>query len=110
MTEDSGEVSGRFSVGRVLPTGFDRRVVMILPGDVKAYVEKEWSDAIVLLEHGDLELECSLGRRRKFGAGDILWFTGMSLRAMHNVGLEPVVLVAVSRRHRARRQHPLIPV
>lgn len=109
MREDSNEVNGRFSVGRVLPTGFDRRVVMILPGDVKAYVEKEWRDAIVLLEHGDLELECNLGRRRKFGAGDILWFTGMSLRAMHNVGLEPVVLIAVSR-GRTRRQHPLIPV
>ena len=38
-----------------------------------------------------------LGRVGAFGRGDLLWLEGVPLRALHNPGAEPAVLVAVSR-------------
>ncbi len=43
-------------------------------------------------------VECRAGGRRTFGSGDVLWLTGMGVRALHNDGAETAVLVAVSRR------------
>ena len=78
--------------------GFVRRTVVLEPGTSRASVEAEWDDAIVLVERGDVDLECTAGGRRRFSAGAVLWLTGIRLRALHNVGLEQVVLVAVRRR------------
>ena len=47
---------------------------------------------------GDVDLECSAGGRRRFHAGAVLWLAGTDIRVLHNVGVEPVILVAVSRR------------
>jgi hypothetical protein len=80
-----------------LPPGFDRRVITLPPGSARPYVEGEWRDALVVIEQGEIDLECSGGGHRTFGRGDMLWFVGLSLRAVHNRGTEPAVLVAVSR-------------
>jgi hypothetical protein len=42
-------------------------------------------------------VECRAGGRRTFESGDVLWLTGMGVRALHNDGAETAVLVAVSR-------------
>jgi hypothetical protein len=34
----------------------------------------------------------------RFGPGSVLWLFGLSLRALHNRGTEPALVVAVSRR------------
>jgi quercetin dioxygenase-like cupin family protein len=85
-------------LGRPIPSAFEFRLVTIPPGGVRAYQEADWRDALVVVERGSIELETRQGRRRAFATGDMLCLIGLSLRALHNRGHEPVLLVAVSRR------------
>jgi hypothetical protein len=80
------------------PLGFEVRAVGVEPGGHRIYYEAEWGDAIVIVECGEVELECLGGARRRFRRGDFLWLAGLPLRALHNPGQDPVLLVAVSRR------------
>ena len=85
-------------LGRPLSPTFELRVVAVAPGDTRAYDEAEWRDALVVVERGEIELECVSGTCRRFDHGDMLYLIGLPLRALHNRGREPAVLVAVSRR------------
>jgi quercetin dioxygenase-like cupin family protein len=78
-------------------TAFDRRVVVLEPGASRPTHDDEWHDALVMVTCGDVDLECSAGGRRRFTAGAVLWLAGIDIRVLHNVGTDPVVLVAVSR-------------
>lgn len=80
------------------PLGFEVRAVGVEPGGHRIYHKAEWSDAIVVVRHGEIELECLSGTRHRFRRGDLLWLGGLPLRALHNRGREPAVLIAVSRR------------
>jgi hypothetical protein len=51
-----------------------------------------------VIERGLVELRGDGAERRRFGRGDILWLDGLPIHALHNPGVEPAVLVAVSRR------------
>lgn len=90
--------SRRSVLGRPIGPAFDVRVVTVAPGGSRIYDEAEWRDAIVTVEHGEIELENSLGGRQRFGCGAVLWLAGLALRALLNSGSEAAVLVAVSRR------------
>jgi len=79
-------------------TGFVRRTVVLDPGESRPSHDDEWRDALVTVECGEVDLECAAGGRRRFAAGAVLWLTGIDIRVLHNVGVDPVVLVAVSRR------------
>jgi quercetin dioxygenase-like cupin family protein len=81
-----------------VPLGFEVRAVEVEPGGHRIYHEAEWSDAIVAVTRGEIEVECLGGARHRFKRGDLLWLTGLPLRALHNRGGEPALLVAVSRR------------
>ena len=81
-----------------LPPMFHRRVIELAPDSRRVYDGTEWCDAIILVERGRIELESTDGGRHAFGRGDVLWLRGLPLRALHNRGHEPAVLVAVSRR------------
>ena len=87
-------------LGRPLGPSFRTRVVTVAPGAHLAYDEEEWRDALVVVECGEVVLECQDGGRRPFGSGDIFWLTGMGVIALHNEGAGNVVLVAVSRERR----------
>jgi hypothetical protein len=76
---------------------FARRQVVLDPGDRRPYDQGEWDDALVIVKRGEVDLECRSGGRMRFIAGDMLWLTGLPLRALRNPGDEPVVLVAISR-------------
>jgi hypothetical protein len=76
---------------------FAIRVVRVPPGRTRAYDEDEWRDALVLVERGVIELEGVAGAQRRFACGDMLCLAGLSLRALHNRGREPAVLVALAR-------------
>ena len=78
-------------------TAFDRRVVVLDPGVSQPTHDDEWHDALVMVTCGDVDLECSAGGRRRFSAGAVLWLAGIDIRVLHNVGTDPVVLVAVTR-------------
>ena len=84
-------------LGRRLPPPFERRVVVLAPDHTWVYNEAEWRGAIVVVEHGQVELECLDGSRHCFGRGDVLWLERLPLRALHNPGHTSAVLVAVSR-------------
>ena len=80
-----------------VPPAFRRTVTVLAAGGACAYDDEEWRDALVVVKRGEIELECLGGTRRTFRQGDILWLCGLPLRALHNRGTEPAVLVAVSR-------------
>lgn len=76
---------------------FGVRVVTVPPGRARAYDEADWRDALVLVERGEIELESLAGGCASFRRGDVLWLVGLPLRALHNRGRKPALLVALSR-------------
>jgi quercetin dioxygenase-like cupin family protein len=78
-------------------TGFEVRRVAVAPGRSRAYDEAEWRDALVVVAGGRIELEGLSGARRTLEPGAVLWLVGMPLRALHNHGREPAVMVAFTR-------------
>ena len=76
---------------------FAVRVVAVPPGGDRPYDAAEWHDALVLVQHGEIELRGVSGATRSFGRGALLWLDGVPLRVLHNPGAEPAVLLAVSR-------------
>ena len=85
-------------IDRPLPAAFELKVVALAPGDERAYDEAEWRGALVVVERGEVELECLAGYRLRCGAGAVLWLVGLPLRALHNHGPETALLAAVSKR------------
>ena len=85
-------------IGRELPQGFVARHVAIAPGCERAYESTEWSDALVVVEAGDLELECIGGTRARFDGGAVLFLDSLPLKTLRNCGRESLLLIAVSRR------------
>jgi hypothetical protein len=81
--------------------GFERRVITLAPGTSRPFDQADWADALVLLECGELELEALSGCRVRLQPGAIFWLAGLPLRCLHNVGRDPAVLIAVSRKRPA---------
>jgi len=81
---------------------FRRRTVTISAQATVPFVEDEWLDALVLIQRGAVDLCCSRGGRRRFVKGAVLFLNGLGLTALHNPGVEDVVLVALSRRTAGR--------
>jgi quercetin dioxygenase-like cupin family protein len=73
------------------------RTITLAPGSERPFDEEEWRDALVVVEHGRIELASASGGSWQFGAGDMLWLSGPWLRALNNPGAEPAMLVAISR-------------
>jgi hypothetical protein len=90
-------------LARPLSPAFKLRLVALPPGRRQRYREADWRDALVVVERGDVELECVGGGRGRFGRGDVLWLSGIPLLALHNPGPDTALLVAVSRRRALRR-------
>ncbi len=76
---------------------FERWRVAIGPGGEHACVPDEWSDALVTVEQGTLQVECGAGATCTFGAGDILGLAWLRAHALRNVGTDEVLLQAVRR-------------
>jgi quercetin dioxygenase-like cupin family protein len=78
---------------------FRRRVVELEPGRALPVEPAAWTDAIVFVTAGEIEVECDRGGRRRFSSGAILCFTP-PVREIRNCGDDHAQLVAVSRRTR----------
>jgi uncharacterized protein len=81
-----------------MPPAFEVRVLSLSPGGERAYDTDEWRDALVVVEQGELELECASGGRRRFRRGSVLWLSGLPLRSLSARGRQTLLLVAISRR------------
>ena len=80
-----------------LPPRFERWRVAIEPGAERATSAAEWRGALVLVDHGTLEVECRAGGRRRFGRGALLALGCLPVITLRNPGQVPTVVVAVRR-------------
>jgi hypothetical protein len=93
MSEGAGDALFRDP----LPEGFAKRVLRTAPGrevDVEAIGV---FDPIVVVEEGELELECRSGARRRFGRGSMIPISQLPIAHVRSVGAVTLVLAAVSR-------------
>ena len=80
-----------------LPEGFSRRLLRAGPGLELVLAPGSLPDAIVVVEEGVLELECTAGGRRRFGPGSMIPVARLPLTHLRSVGPAPLRLIAVSR-------------
>lgn len=78
-------------------SSFHSRSITVAPGENRPHDEDEWQGALIVVESGEIELCCRAGGRRTFGAGAVLWFTGLDLETVHNPGTEPAVFRGITR-------------
>ena len=72
--------------------------MVLAPAAERPFDGAEWQDALVVLEHGEIELELIGGGCCRLRQGAVIWLTGLPMGAIHNCGREPALLVATSRR------------
>jgi hypothetical protein len=80
-----------------LPDGFARRVHRALPGRDVALEPAPPADAIVVVEQGELELECRAGTCRCFGRGSMIPIARLPMARLLSVGSRPLVLAVIAR-------------
>lgn len=81
-----------------LPPSMQRHVLVLAPQDEHPYSATEWTDALVVVEAGVIDVEATSGQRHRFAAGAVLHLTGVPVHALHNPGDHDAVIVAVRRR------------
>jgi hypothetical protein len=79
------------------PQSLRLRTVILQPQDALDYRRADWLDTVVVVERGELEMQCRSGARAWFGPGATLVFTGLGLRRLRNPGNAPLVLSALTR-------------
>ena len=101
MCPSAGPDADEFPVsflGRAAPAGMDLRMVSI-PAHTQLVCEPvEWAGALVVVEAGELELECRGGTSGCFAAGSVLFFDGLGLHAVRNSSHETALVCVVTRR------------
>jgi hypothetical protein len=95
MTANDGAGDALFR--EPLPAGFSRRVLRIAPGLELDLAARGVPGAIVLVEDGEIELECLAGAHRRFGRGSMIPISRLPVAHARSVGPRALVLVAVSR-------------
>jgi hypothetical protein len=78
------------------PRRFRRRVVELAPGEELRIGVVPWRDAIVFLETGEVELECSTGSSRRFTGGSVLCLVP-PVSVFRACGGDPARLIAIWR-------------
>ncbi|MBA2764522.1 MAG: hypothetical protein H0U42_07530 [Thermoleophilaceae bacterium] len=74
-------------IDRPIPPRFRLREIKIPAGGRHGYDENEWREALIVVESGEFEVECSKGLRRRFGPGTVMWLGGLPLWALHTAGV-----------------------
>ncbi len=65
---------------------FSRRRLSVAPGGERVAGAAGWPDALVVVERGEVELVCRGGTHARFARGDIVWLSGLGLRAAAQPG------------------------
>ena len=76
---------------------FERRLIRLPAHSERAYDKSEWTDELVIVVCGTVDLEQLGGRRWRFEKGAILWLQELPLRALHNPTDATAILMAVAR-------------
>jgi hypothetical protein len=84
-------------LGRRMPPWVQLRVVAIEPGCQRPYDPAEWRGALVVVERGEIELECPSGTRWRFEEGAVVSLAGLPIRALCNERSATVLLSALTR-------------
>jgi hypothetical protein len=84
-------------LGRRIPAWAQLRVVAIEPGCRRPYDPAEWRGALVVVERGEIALECPSGARWRFEEGAVMSLAGLPIRALCNERATTVLLSALSR-------------
>lgn len=84
-------------LGAPSPQGFQVRLVILGPGDSLGYRVGDWLATLIVVERGELDVECDSGTHARFGQGAVLTFAGVPVSRLHSVGDVPLVLSALSR-------------
>src|SRR5215207_5660333 len=79
-------------------------------GAETAYRPDDWKDSIVEIEAGAVEIETCDGQAVALRAGDVFWLAGLPVRALHNRGDIPAVLVRATRRRTPITDRPRPPL
>jgi 2-methylisocitrate lyase-like PEP mutase family enzyme len=82
---------------RPLPEGFSRRILRVSPGLELGPELGCLPGAIVVVEQGELEIECRAGERVRFARGSMIPIARLPIAHLRSVGPSPLVLVAVWR-------------
>ena len=80
-----------------LAEGFAMRVYRAAPGRDLGLEPAPPTDAIAIVEQGELELRCRAGACRRFGRGSMIPIARLPVARLRSVGSRPLVLVAVAR-------------
>jgi hypothetical protein len=79
-------------------TAFERRAVVVGPGEARPFDSAEWRDAIVTVERGAIEAQpADGGAPVRFVRGDVVALDGRDLRALRNPGAAAAALLVVRR-------------
>lgn len=97
MTDDDADRLALTAAGNRAPH-VRTSMLTLEPGTAIDYRKVGWPGALVIVEQGDLEIECASGARARFPAGSVLTFEGLNLRRLHNTGACSLILHALSRR------------
>jgi FAD/FMN-containing dehydrogenase len=92
-----GASDDRLCIGAFGREGFERHVVVIAPGAEQPIFDAEWRDRLIVVEAGQVELECRGGARARFVRGDVLFVDGLSVCLIRNPGRVSAVLCTVAR-------------
>jgi hypothetical protein len=84
-------------LGAECPKNFRLRTLTLQPRDAIDHQRADWVDTLVVVERGELEIECRSGARAWFPEGAVLVFAGLALRRLRNSSSGPLVLSALSR-------------
>jgi hypothetical protein len=80
-----------------MPAWAQLRVVAIEPGCRRPYDPAEWRGALVVVERGEIVVECPSGARWRFEEGAVMSLAGLPARALCNERAATVLLSALSR-------------
>jgi hypothetical protein len=84
--------------GKKLPGRFVLRELVIEIAGERSYHRPEWAGALVVVEAGELEIECVGGTTARFHDGAVLCLDGLPIRRLRNRGPCPLRLSLVSKR------------
>ena len=83
-----------------LGTGFIRWTLTVPVGTERPTSAEEWTDAIVVVKGGAIEVVCRGGASRTFGAGSYLCLSWLPVVALRNPGPDDATLTAYRRARR----------